>query len=368
MANPDHVEVVKQGVETLNQWRAENRGLPLDLRKAELRLRILRQANLANADLQAADLRGCDLRQSNLRGADLRGANLKNANLAGADVSHANLGGAKLNEAILLRAQLSATYLNQVDLRNAQLAAADLCRANLSGADLRGADLRGADVRGVEFHQAIVGWTAFCDLDLASCKSLETLQHEGPSTVGIDTLYKSKGKIPPAFLCGCGVPDRALERFAGMGVHEDAVFATYFVSGSEEDRGFCQRLCTRLRELRLRSWPILEHSGAAGLGRGAAAADKLIVVFSETSFAEDWLVTEICQTRLREQEEDRRIIFPVRLLPAERVRSWKCLDPETEEDVAAHLQNYFVPDFTNWQNDGPFLSAWRRLLSDLGVD
>jgi len=43
-------------------------------------------------------------------------------------------------------------------------------------------------------------------------------------------------------------------------------------------------------------------------------------------------------------------------------------DPETEEDVAAHLHNLFIPDFSNWQNDGPFLSAWRRLLSDLGVD
>ena len=146
------------------------------------------------------------------------------------------------------------------------------------------------------------------------------------------------------------------------------MFDTYFVSGAAEDETFCRRLCTRLREVRLRAWPALEHAPVAGIGRGLASADKLIVVLSEATLGQEWLVTEVCQVRQREQEQDRRIIFPVRMVSLERIRSWSCVDPETEEDVAAVLQQYFIPDFTNWQNDGPFHSAWQRLLSDLGAD
>ena len=36
---------------------------------------------------------------------------------------------------------------------------------------------------------------------------LETVKHNRPSTIGIDTIYMSKGKIPEVFLRGCGVPD-----------------------------------------------------------------------------------------------------------------------------------------------------------------
>ena len=367
MANPDHLEIVKQGTEAINQWRAENRGLRFDLRKAEVRLQILRQANLAGADLQMADLRGCDLRIANLHGCDLRGANLRGANLAGADLSSANLSDANLSETNLTRTQLGSAYLTRADLRGAQLAAADLYRANLSGANLRGADLRGANVEGAEFGQVIVGWTSFGDLDLSTVKSSDTLQHDGPSTVGVDTLYKSKGKISPVFLCGCGVPDRLIERASGLGLQDASVFDTYYICGSEPDAKFCTQLCTRFRELRLRAWAIVDHASAS-IGRGLAAADKLIVVLSDTSLGEEWLVTDVCQAHLREQETERRILFPVRMVALDRLRAWSCPDPETEKDLAPGLMELYLPDFSNWQNEGSFQPAFRRLLSDLGTD
>jgi hypothetical protein len=258
--------------------------------------------------------------------------------------------------------------LTRADLRGTQLAAADLQRANLTGADLRGADLRSGLVRGAEFSQALVGWTGFGDLDLSAAKSLETLQHEGPSTVGVDTLYKSKGKIAGAFLTGCGVPPRLQERLAGTGVQETAVADAYFVSSSESDQSFCQHLCTRLREVQLRVWPVLEHAKPPAIGRGPACADKLIHVFTEASLGTEWLTTEVYLTRRREQEEGRRILFPVRLVPSERVRAWSCVDPETEEDVAVELREFAIPDFSNWQNEAAVQSSWQRLLNDLAID
>lgn len=80
-------------------------------------------------------------------------------------------------------------------------------RFNLSGADLDGTDLRGVNVEG-----AIVLASVFGNVDLCAVKGLEKVRHRGPSTIGIDTLYKSKGRMPKVFLQGCGV----LDNFAYM--------------------------------------------------------------------------------------------------------------------------------------------------------
>ena len=49
--------------------------------------------------------------------------------------------------------------------------------------------------------------TIFADVNFSEVKGLERVNHLGPSYVSIDTIYKSKGKIPELFLRGCGVPE-----------------------------------------------------------------------------------------------------------------------------------------------------------------
>jgi uncharacterized protein YjbI with pentapeptide repeats len=78
MANPEHVEVVKQGAEAIGQWREKNPGVTLDLREADLR-----EVNLHGADLDWANLDGADLRRIILSGAKLRQANLSRTDLGG---------------------------------------------------------------------------------------------------------------------------------------------------------------------------------------------------------------------------------------------------------------------------------------------
>ena len=61
MANPEHMEILKQGVETWNAWRSDVlKGSP-----------DLNWAHLARADLSNADLMGADLSQANLGRANL---------------------------------------------------------------------------------------------------------------------------------------------------------------------------------------------------------------------------------------------------------------------------------------------------------
>jgi uncharacterized protein YjbI with pentapeptide repeats len=90
MANPEHVEITKQGAAVIRKWREEHPNERLDLSEAD--------------DLQGADLHEADLRGATLEGADLRRASLKEADLRGA-----SLRGAKLERSILHCAKLDET-------------------------------------------------------------------------------------------------------------------------------------------------------------------------------------------------------------------------------------------------------------------
>ncbi len=86
MANPEHLDILKQGVKAWNTWREKNRSVFPDLSRADLGVAIL-----SNADLTGANLFQADLTRANLTGANLTGANLPGANLEGAHLEKANL-------------------------------------------------------------------------------------------------------------------------------------------------------------------------------------------------------------------------------------------------------------------------------------
>ncbi len=56
MANQEHLEILKQGIETWNQWRLEHSGINPDLSKADLA-----NTNLSSGDFGWANLSGVDL-------------------------------------------------------------------------------------------------------------------------------------------------------------------------------------------------------------------------------------------------------------------------------------------------------------------
>jgi hypothetical protein len=129
--------------------------------------------------------------EADLSGANLSGANLSGANLSGANLSEANLSGADLNGASLVEADLSG---------------ADLSEANLSGASLNKAVLKKTKI-----SQAKLDTTVFAALDLSTVIGLDRVEHLAPSTIGIDTLFLSQGKISKIFLRGCGIPDTVIK-------------------------------------------------------------------------------------------------------------------------------------------------------------
>jgi len=319
MATKSHLKILKQGVDAWNQWRMKSRAVVPDL-----------------------------------SGADLTGAILIGANLIKADLSGANLSGAELVTA---------------DLRMANLFTADLSGANLSRAMLLWANLLWANLSGANVARARVGGTIFVDIDLSKVNGLDTLFHFTPSSIGIDTIYRSGGNIPEVFLKGAGVPDDFITYMKSL-VGKPIEYFSCFISYSHKDEEFTKRLHSRMRDEGLRTWYAPEDvKGGRKIHEQIDEAirlyDKLLIVLSENSMDSEWVKTEIRKARQKEIREGRRVLFPIRLVDMKAIKEWECFDAETGKDLAVEIREYYIPDFQHWKDHDAFEKAFQRLLGDL---
>jgi hypothetical protein len=353
------------GVREWNERRARGEEIP-DLRGADLS-----GAHLSGAHLSEAHLSGAHLSGAHLSGADLSGAVLSEAHLSGAHLRGAILRGAILGGADLTMADLSGADLSGAHLRMADLSRADLSGAVLRRAHLRVADLRVADLSGADLSEAKCGFTGFGNVDLSEVKGLETIRHEGPSTVGVDTLFRSRGKIPEAFLRGCGVPETLIAYLPSIiGGMEPIQFYSCFISYSTQDQDFAERLHSRLRDKGLRVWFSPEDMPGGQMLRVAIEEairlhDELLLVLSPASLASEWVKTKIRKARKAEIKEGRRKLFPIRLVDFEAIRDWECFDEGLKTDLGVEIRKYPIPDFTNWKDHDAFEAAFAHLLKDL---
>ena len=256
----------------------------------------------------------------------------------------------------------------------ADLQWADLQGADLQGADLHGANLQDADLRGANLQEAVLHATIFADLDLSGVTGLEAVAYLGPSTIGIDTIVKSHGRIPEAFLRGCGVPESFIEYIPALiGAMQPIQFYSCFISYSTKDEEFCKRLRSRMRAEKMRVWFAPEDiQGGKKLHEQIDDAirlhEKLLLVLSENSMASEWVKTEVRKALRREASEGKRVLFPIRLVPLDAIRGWEAFDADTGTDMAVKLREYFIPDFSNWRDIEQFEAAFKRLLNDLKAD
>ncbi len=93
--------------------------------------------------------------------------------------------------------------------------------------------------------------------------------------------------------------------------------------------------------------------------------DKLLLVLSETSMASEWVKTEIYHARQREQKEGKQVLFPIRLVPFEKIEGWQAFDADIGKDMAREIREYFIPDFSNWKDHDAFEERFAKLLKDL---
>jgi uncharacterized protein YjbI with pentapeptide repeats len=339
MANPEHVTKLKEGVAAWNNWRKTNPQVEPDLSRANLWGADLYAANLSEADLRRANLGKVNLRRSDARGADLVAADLTEADLV---------------EANLTRADLSGSILKWADLARSELVGTNFTRASLTGSN---------------FASAGVWNTIFVDSDLSAARGLETIQHLGPSSIAIDTIYRSKGQIPESFLRGCGVPDDFITFMKSLSANS-IDFYSCFISYSFADQDFAERLHSDLQNKGVRCW-FAPHDMQSGkklheqIDHAIRLHDKLLLLLSPHSMESEWVRTEIAKAREREVRENRRVLFPIRLAPFETLSEWECFDADSGKDSAREIREYFIPDFSNWKNHDSYQEAFQRLISDL---
>jgi hypothetical protein len=126
MANQEQLDILKQGVEIWNKWRAENSDTKIDFSEVDLKYADLSQANLSNAVLSGANLTGAIL-----SGADLSGINLSGANLEGSNLTLTDLTFADLTEANLTNTRLMRSSLIQTKIRNTKISKSKIYGVNV---------------------------------------------------------------------------------------------------------------------------------------------------------------------------------------------------------------------------------------------
>jgi len=317
MANEEQVQILRQGAEVWNQWQKENASVRNDLN---------------GAYLSFAKLSNVLLRESHLSQVDLSYATLDSADLTLADISDANL-----SKTQLFRADLSDTDLTGSDLSDAFLGLANFNRAKLKDTD---------------FSSAFFQGTVLANVDLSEAKGLESVRHGGPSSVGIDTIYRSKGQIPEIFLRGCGVPDIFIEYMHAL-TAKPFEFYSCFISYSHADAAFAQRLHDTLQGKGVRCW-LDEKDARLGvpithnIESGIRLTDKFLLCCSKEALSSGWVNLEIDMALHRETELRKAGEGAWRLIPLDLDGH---LFSSKYSGEALRIRNRLAGDFTGWKTD-----------------
>ena len=219
--------------------------------------------------------------------------------------------------------------------------------------------LVGADLTRAELYE-----TVFANTDLTNAIGLDSCWHHGPSVIDHPTLAKS-GRLSLAFLRGCGLPDTLIEYLPSL-LSQPIQYFSCFISYSTKNQEFADRLYADLQSKGVRCW-FASHDlqGGKKLHEQIVDAirryDRLLLILSESSMESEWVRNEIAQAREQERKENRRVLFPIRLVDFERITAWQSAH-------ATEISEFFIPDFSNWKAHDSYTTAFDRLVKDLKAE
>jgi len=411
MANPEHLEILKQGVEVWNRWRKEHwyeriepdlsaadlNGLDLtnvnlldsNLSGAVLNRTNLFRAGLIEVNLNQASLIEADLRETYLEKANLQGANLFRAKLANANLYRATLDSANLAEVSIERTSFLGANLSNSDMTKAKFYSTDLSAANLKGVNFQEAtlwrvNLSGANLEETIFTETEMIFSVIADVNFGTAYALDTIQHLGPSYIDIQTLYLSRGSIPEIFLRGCGLSDIQIEvaKLHNPILSQDQIteitkkiqntlvggvvgYHSSYISYASEDQVFAEKIYNDFQEKGVRCWFYPEDMRIGDkirstIDRSIQSHDKVLLILSEYSINSNWVEKEVETALEEENKRNQTVLFPIRLDQA---------IIETNQAWAADIRRTRnIGDFTRWKDQGAYQAAFERLLRDLKAE
>ena len=316
-----------------------------DLEGANLQSAHVSRSNLSNAIFNRANMIGCSLVRTNLSSSTLQSAELRGADLSHSNLRYANLEGANLSETNLSSVDLAWANLKGANLRGANLTLTSLKLADLTGADLRGAGITNANLESAIFLNTRLGITKFVNCDLRLVIGLESARHTGPSTIGLDTLARSRGSIPKVFLENAGV---AAPLVAAQDVLNGVkrAYPTVLIIGSAGDSELAGRLRSGLAAAQIPCWAIAADDEKA-MQSGDIALDhtiyydRLVLLCSVESLESPQASQYLAQLAGSQRSEfDRNIIT----LAAD------SLFYDREDRLCNTLKQGLVLDFRSWQD------------------
>jgi hypothetical protein len=150
------------------------------------------------------------------------------------------------------------------------------------------------------FEKALVCYTLFVVVDFSSCSGLDSVRHDGPSSLDVDTIILSKGQIPKVFLQGVRLPDEWIDYIPSL-LGDNIQYFSCFISYSSLNKSFAVRLHDALQSKGIRSW-LDEKQLLPGddlsrkLERGIHLWDKFMFCASKNSLTSWWVEDEIKTT------------------------------------------------------------------------
>lgn len=227
------------------------------------------------------------------------------------------------------------------------------------------------------------------DVDLRGMSGLEKVVHEGPSTIGVDTLLNSQGNISEIFLRGCGLPDHVIA-YAKSLAQSPIQYYTCFLSHSSKDNAFVKHLYDKLQDSGVRCWyfPETARTGESlrhEIDKAIRLYDKLVIVCSYNSLNSQPVIDEIEEGLKREEEEavrkvkdeekvargeldyedfakrryQERVLFPI-MIDDYLLDGWN-------HKLQYVIKNRVVADFRKWKSHDSFSKQLDKLLHDLNA-
>jgi len=367
-------KILASGVEDWNAWKQEHRDLWTFVEEVELRGTDLRGADFWRVVFSDGVFTGGDLRSVMLRWARFHRCDLSGASLVDAVLDHTVF----RDRVLLCDADFSKTSVSNVQFQNCDLRRANFRQTSFSSSSFEDCDISDATFEGAKFY-----YTQFIGIDLSSALGLADTKHSGPSSLDIETLRLSRGRLPHTFAKGCGLTDTeiattqlwdpdltqetltdllyAIDRARGsQPIQRHAVFISY----SHADAEFVDRLQEALDAAGIRHWRDVHNMLA---GRIEEQIDKAlhlnqiaIIVLSKASMNSDWVQWEVSRARERERATTRNVLCPVAIDDAWTTSDWP-------GPLRQQLLKYYILDFSDWRVPQQFQAMMKRLTAGLDL-
>jgi hypothetical protein len=183
----------------------------------------------------------------------------------------------------------------------------------------------------------------------------------GSTSIGIDTIYRSRGQIPEIFLRKAGVPEDFITYMRSLVSHPIDYYAC-FISYSSHDQGFAERLYADLLNKGVRCWYAPEDLDIGDeirprIDETIRLYDKLLLVLSKHSVKSHWVAYEVKKALNKEPQGIPNVLYPIRLDDA----VTQCKD-HWVQDIRSSRH---IGDFTRWREHTTYQKALDRLLRAL---